>query len=449
MHSLQQRLLITAGLVLAAFLGVTGWTLEQAYRNSARAALHERQQARLYGLLAQIEVLEDGQLQPPQRLADERFTRPGGELAALIADDRGRVLWRSPSLLGQALPELPRAKPGAWEARILRDGEQLRAALTTGILWLAEDGELPLQVSVIEDLSSGLAEYRRYTRSLWGWLLVLGLGLSLSQVLVLRWALAPTRRVAGELAAVESGERDTLGDDYPPELSPLTEAINALLERRGEQLRRSRETAANLAHSLKTPLALLQSQAEDAGADAAAMRQGIRQQAGRLREIIDYQLQRAGTAGAAPLRAPLPLATELQRVLATLGRVHHERGLRLELQAAPDLAYPIDRGDLLELAGNLLDNAGKWARQRVLIGVERGPSGVWLGVEDDGPGIAASRRSEVLTRGQRLDEQVEGQGIGLAVVADIAASYDGRVEIDDSPTLGGARVRIWLPVRRR
>ncbi|MFN2338849.1 MAG: ATP-binding protein [Gammaproteobacteria bacterium] len=449
MHSLYARVTLAALLVLALFLGLAGWTLERAFRDSASAAVQERLQAQIYGLLAAADLDADDRLVLPERLPEERFQRPGSGLYAQVLQHRdAATVWRSPSQLLQDLPDPPSLPPGEWRFRQVRvDGDGEGFQLAFGVRWEQESSSLDFTFSVTEDPASYQAQLAEFRHSLWTWFAALALGLLLALVLVLRWGLRPLRQVERDLAAVEAGTREDLGGHYPRELQGLTVNLNALLRSERGRLQRYRDGLADLAHSLKTPLAILRG-GQDAHSSREEIQELIREQTGRMDQIVAYQLQRAATSGRSALLQPVPIAPLLERLRQSLGKVYGQRGLRLELRVDPaELHLRADEADLMELCGNLLDNACKWARTRVLI--QAAPradgTGLELQVEDDGPGIPEDQRDAVLGRGVRADSTLPGQGIGLAVVCDIVTAYGGTVSIDQSPDLSGARIRVQLP----
>lgn len=448
MQSLNARLTLAAGLVLAAFLGLAGWALDRAFRDSAETAVRERLQAHIYGMLAAADLNAQGDIELPADLPEERFRRPGSGLYAQIIRQDGETEWQSSSLLGQALPLPPHLAPGAWQFDRLPAREDIRLfRLGLGVAWDLGERSIGFTFWVSESPDAYLAQVDRFRHNLWVWFGTLALGLLLAQGLVLRWGLAPLRRAEHDLAAVEAGTRDGLTGRYPRELRGLTDNLNALLRTERGRLARYRDALADLAHSLKTPLAVLRGATRQH--DPETLEALVREQTERIGQIVDYQLQRAATSGRTTLLAPVAIAPALQRIVRTLEKVYAERRLEFAVEADAALQFRCDESDLLELCGNLLDNACKWAHRRVRASARiddgaHGPA-LLIVVEDDGPGVDPAQRSAVLGRGVRADSTVPGQGIGLAMVRDIAAAYGGRIEIDRSPTLDGARVQVWLP----
>jgi len=448
--SLQTRLLLAASLVLAAFLGLTGVTLDRAFRESAEAGLRDRLQAHVYALLAAAKLSANGQLHLPPALPEARFTTPGSGLYAQVSDANGEIVWNSGSALGLSL-SLPRnVSAGQRRYTSLRVANNEAIALGFGTAWEDRDGRLlPFTFSVSEDLSTLAAEVAAFRRTLWSWLGGAAVLLLLAQGSILRWSLRPLRRMGHELDAIERGRRERLSADYPLELAPLTTGINRFIGQEQARLERYRKALGDLAHSLKTPLALLRGQL-DADRQPASETRETAAQVDRMAEIIEYQLQRAATAGRRPLAAPTALTPIVTRVVASLDKVHHRKGVRCTVDIAAGVRYRAEEGDLYELVGNLLDNAYKWCASRVVVtawhpATEAGNGNeLRLRIEDDGPGLPEALSVELPVRGQRADSATPGHGIGLAMVADLVAAYGGSLEAGRGD-LGGARIEVRLP----
>jgi signal transduction histidine kinase len=261
-------------------------------------------------------------------------------------------------------------------------------------------------------------------------------------------AVAPFRSLRASLSSVREGRHERIEGKYPTEVQPLVNDLNALLDDRERSVARALTTAGDLAHGLKTPLAVLAQEAEQAGAaghdDLAAT---LRQQVDRMQRQIDYHLARAratASSHASPgVRcADLPAVEGLVR---TLRRLHAERAIALRSAVPPGHAVRCRREDLDEMLGNLLDNACKWARSRVAVSSTISGDRVVITVDDDGPGLDPSMRAQVLQRGVRADQQVGGSGLGLAIVSELAELYGGSVALQTSP-LGGTQARLELPL---
>jgi signal transduction histidine kinase len=261
-----------------------------------------------------------------------------------------------------------------------------------------------------------------------------------------RKALSAMEQLRSRLADLHAGRERRLEGRYPAELEPLVRDLNTLLDQREQAVRRAVAKSGDLAHGLKTPLAVLSHEADRAGsAGEAELAASIRLQVDRMRRQIDYHLAqaRAAASGAAP-GALTHVAESAEGLARTLRRLHAERGVAIAIEAAPDIAVRARREDLDEMLGNLLDNACKWARGRVGLQASRAGAHCLVTVDDDGPGLERSLRDVVLQRGVRADEAAPGTGLGLAIVRDLAELHGGTIVLRDSP-LGGLRAELKLP----
>ncbi len=455
--SLQARSLAAAGCVLAAFLALTFLALDNAFHSAAQSALHERLQGYMYAYLAAADTSRAGALIAPEVGPDPRFDRPteSGLYAAILGDKiagSNAHEWRSPSAQGRELPFAEKLARG----EVHFDGPVATAVgklyvLGQGVDWQTEGkDELHLTFYVAEDSGTLDEQIKAFRRTLLTWLGLLGGALLVLLLAVLRWSMAPLRRVAIDLALVEQGAQERLGGDYPSELRGLTASIDNFIEGERDRVKRYRNTLSDLAHSLKTPLAVVRSQLEN-DADPKALRWTVLEQVGRMDEIVAYQLSRAATSGHQTFAIPLAIEPCAEEIVRSLEKVYARKGVLCEFEIDAAARFHGDQGDLMELLGNLLENAFKWARRRVLFdarplgGTRR--TGLLLSIEDDGPGIAEDQVEHLLQRGVRGDERVQGHGIGLAIVQDIVKAYRGELRVERSSTLGGARFAVELPAR--
>lgn len=457
--SLQARSLAAAGCVLAAFLALAFLALDRAFYDAAQSALRERLQGYMYAYLAGSDTSRAGALIPPEVGPDPRFDQPSasglyaGIVSAKILGTKGSS-WRSPSAAGRELPfdtELPRG-PARFSGPVATSSGAL-FVLAQGIDWSANGkDDLHLTFYVAEDSQALRQQIDVYRRTLLTWLGALGVVLLLLLLAVLRWSLAPLRRVANDLVRVERGSQERLGSRYPIELSGLTSSLDSFIEAERERVKRYRNTLSDLAHSLKTPLAVVRSQLES-GRDGEQLRWTVLEQVGRMDEIVAYQLSRAATSGHQTFAAPLLIEPYAEEIVRSLEKVYAGKSVLCEFEIDPAARFHGDQGDLMELLGNLLENAFKWARRRVLLHVRALPApagrrvGLECSIEDDGPGIPDDRVEHLLQRGVRGDERVQGHGIGLAIVQDIVKAYRGELAVGRSPSLGGACFAIRFPVR--
>lgn len=268
----------------------------------------------------------------------------------------------------------------------------------------------------------------------------------LAGVLYVRSGLSPLDRLRGRLSAVRDGRERRLDGRYPTEVQPLVDDLNALLEQRDQTVRRAIAKAGDLAHALKTPLAVLAHEAEVAdGAGQGELAAVMHQQIERMRRQMDYHLAhaRAAASGAAP-GARCSVLASAEGLARTLLRLHAGRGLAIQVDVDPEHTVRCEREDLDEMLGNLLDNACKWARSQITIASTSTGAAIVITVDDDGPGLDASMREAVLQRGVRVDEAAPGSGLGLAIVRDLVELYGGSIALTNSRP-GGLRARLQLP----
>lgn len=449
--SLHSRLLLAVTVVLVGFLGLTGLALDRAFRDSAEVSVQDRLQAQLYGLLAAADLGMDGRLVLPETLPEARFSRPGSGLYAHVRDKGGKTLWRSPSQLGGELPDGRDLAPGSTQfEQIPNSSGKPFFLLQFGVAWEAVEGSPQNYTFVVaENLQRFTSEVAAFRRSLWFWLGGAAVLLLIVQAIILQWGLTPLRRVADQVSRVESGEQERLEGKFPRELSRLTSNINIFIKNERENLERYRNTLGDLAHSLKTPLAVL-SGIFDAGDKKNLSVGDAKEQVERMTNIVDYQLKRAATSGKATLLAPVDLALQLNKVVTSLQKVYREQSVNVITEVEPHLQFYGEEGDLLEILGNLLDNAFKWCQKRISVfAVAVGPKsqprrGIKLTIADDGPGIPDELADQVLGRGVRIKSSTPGHGIGLSVVSDIVSAYHGSLNIKKNHN-GGAIVELELP----
>jgi len=426
---------LIAGLLVVALLLVQTslWLFEAGLKRSLENDLREETE----GLLIAIVKGPDGIKLDTQRL-NPRYQRPfSGHYFRIELPDR---TWRSRSLW-DAVPAWPETSGLAAE---LLEGPQRQRLLAFSAEY-RRDGQ-PIVISVAQDYTPILDSFARVRLSGLGLVGVALLVFLLLQRYAMTLALRPLERARQQIAQLQQGQRQQLDSQAPVELQPLVAQINHLLTQTEETLQRSRHALGNLGHALKTPLAVLGSliQREELAAHPQ-LHAALQEQLGQIQQRISRELTRARLAGDVLPGAHFDCAVELPALLDTL-RMIHQRDIQLRWTAPSDCRLPWDREDMLELLGNLLDNACKWANSEVVLSIERSAAGYRLRVDDDGPGIPPAERAPVLDRGTRLDERAEGHGLGLGIVRDILSAWGGTLSLQDSP-LGGLQVQIELPVR--
>ena len=435
MRSIQRRLslgLVSVMLIVGLVLAQTSlWLFEQGLQRYLEAGLRNASENLLLAL-----VRGPQGLQLDERRLSPAYQRPfsGHYFSIDFADTH----WRSRSLWDQELPALE--QPGLRSnLQLGPEGQQLLVLRSD----YRRQGQA-ISISVAQDYTPVRESFQRMRQ------IGLGLGLAglllilLLQRLTVRRALRPLETAREQIAQLQQGQRSQLDTEVPAELEPLVAQINHLLAHTEESLKRSRNALGNLGHALKTPLAVLLSLAASDRLDAhPQLRKVLLEQLEQVQQRLNRELNRARLAGDALPGAQFDCDAELPGLLATLNMIHGEH-LHLSYVAPSGLQLPWDREDVLELLGNLLDNACKWADAEVRLGVEATAGGFVLAVEDDGPGIPHEQRDQVISRGTRLDEQTDGHGLGLGIVRDIVEAWGGQLHLEESQW-GGLKVRIELP----
>lgn len=444
MMSIRARLIIAASVVLSIFLVVAGYALERAFYQSAEQANRENLRSHLNLLLAGAELTKAGDIDMPARLLDTKFSLPSSGLYGLIIDTQHKPLWKSLSTVGVTIPTAISLPAGESEFQQVTVAKEDFLVLSYGVDWYTESGKQPLTFNVISELRPFNTQINAFRRTLGMWLLGLAIALLLTQFLILIWIMRPLRMVRKELRAIDRGKQTRINGRYPKELLPLTENVNELLEHEHAQQLRYRQALADLAHSLKTPLAVLRGAIAELP-NVISNKTSLDEQIQRMDHIVAHQLQRASTAGKASVRQSIDLVPLLQKITAALSKVYRDKNIQFGLNIPSVCLARIDEGDAMEILGNILDNASKWCQHRVQINIQSPTSNFTICIEDDGPGVPPEKTALILQRGGRIDEAIPGQGIGLSVAVDIISNYGGKLQITPS-SLGGAAFCFNLPI---
>jgi two-component system, OmpR family, sensor histidine kinase PhoQ len=449
-HSLSRRLLISVSVPLALFFGVMMYVLDNGFQRESDRTLQELLDSQMVALVAAAEPVPGGGYAPPVHDIDPRLARPRSGIFAQIRSIKHQ--WRSPSTAGTNLDFGPLLSQGERSFFYTEIGRERIAVESRGLQFEDDEQNVrSLTFSVAVSLSPYQQQLLRFRQKMLGSFSAAMFALLLTLAALLHWVLSPVRRLEREIHEVEEGRVDVLGEGYPRELSGVATNLNALLVGERKRVQRYRDTLGNLAHGLKTPLAVMQttlSKSHESPANVAAF--GV--EIDRMRDIIAHQLKRAAASGGALLgQAPVDVAGVATDLRSALLKVYANKDLSIELAIERESQFIGDRGDFTELLGNLVDNACKFCRSRVRVTVavdsEAGArERLTLCIDDDGPGISEENRSRVLQRGVRTDESVPGQGLGLAMVHDTVDLYGGALSIETSP-LGGARFVVRLPGR--
>ena len=439
---LRARLLLTSTLVLGLGLGLTGWVLDRSFTASVVAGAQEQLKLVIYSLLGAAE--EDGpRLRFPSAPIEPRLQQPGSGLYATVTDASGTVIWRSRSLrladtstngFTEALAD-GLIVPGSFRFR--QTGDQFE--MFYRVIWETE-GDQTFTFRVIADQAPFRAVIESFRRELMLGLAAVVAALMAAQVLAIAWGLRPVAAMAARVQAVEEGRRERMGADYPPELVGLARNIDRFIDHEVTSRERYRKAMDDLAHSLKTPLAVLRNALTAARFEDLKL---LREQLDRMESTVAHQLSRAMAARPVVLAGRTAPANVAQRLVKALQTAYMTKNVAVELAVPVELLVRCDERDLMEMLGNLLENAFKYCTSRIVVAARSGAA-VCVTIDDDGPGVPVELRLQLLARGARGDTVEAGHGIGLSVVAELASSYGGALAIETSP-LGGARVILELP----
>jgi two-component system sensor histidine kinase PhoQ len=444
--SLRLRLVVLAVILLTVSLGLVGFAMDAAFHKSSEAGLQTRMESLVYLVLAAAEVADDGSLAVDDDPGDPRLGQPGSGIYAIVQGDRDQ--WASPSSLGIKLPELQQIQAGESDFVVVTD-ETGFYTFRYGVSWELPDGRmLPVSVAIFVDPQELRQGTQAFRLGLWRSLGATGLILVLAQLLLLTLGLRPLRRITQDISGIESGKLERLEGNYPKELEPLRRNLNHLLDTEKANQTRYRNALDSLAHSLKTPLSVIRSSLPaDASSKTLAMENAVTD----MQRLIATRLQRAAASTRRSMAQAVDVRTQVERLVQSLKRVYSQQLINTDLIIEDSLAFYGEQRDLLELAGNLLDNAFKYGGGQVQVSAQTIDSadprvGINLQVEDNGPGIAEEKCAQLLKRGVRGDERVEGHGLGLAIVLEIVSAYNGDISIQHSD-LGGACVCVSLRTR--
>jgi len=449
--SLSGRLILSSAVVSIVLLAATALLLAGLFTAALERNFDQRLRSVLDGILAGVELDAAGTPKLSQGLADPRFDLPlSGWYWQVVPEGGSGSDLASTSLLEQRLSVpagVARDETGA-AAFYLSDtaANRLRA--------IEQSFTLPgspqrYSVLVAGNFGELAREVTTFNRALIASLVLLGLGLVLATLVQVRFGLRPLRQMQANLAEIRQGKAEQLKGDYPTEIKPVAEELNLLIQSNVEVVERARTQVGNLAHALKTPLSVL---TNEAAAQEGPLAAKVREQAELMRGQVSLYLDRARRAARAQgIGAVTEVKPVLEALARTLERINRDKNLAIGIDCPPGLSFRGERQDLEEMVGNLLDNACKWSEGRVSLAAAPSPGPMVAGrsffaitVEDDGPGLPPDKRAEALKRGRRLDETKPGSGLGLSIVAETAAMYNGGVQLENA-SLGGLRVVLRLP----
>ena len=449
--SIARRMLVAAAIWSVVVLLIAGWSLQAFYRTETDQQLDLSLDDTLRTLAGAVNS-EQGQItvDDAKLPRDERFSLPllGRYWAFIDLSAENEVVRTRKSLSffdeDAGVAADVRAEALKQKGAVLHldapgpDDKQMRLGLQAVTF---PDRPEPLLLYAAIDRTSADASVGSFTLRLGIALGVLAIGLIGGVLVLIRYGLRPLHEIEDKLSDVRAGRRDKLDGEYPSELSPLVREINTLITHNRNVVDRARTHVGNLAHALKTPLAVLKNEAK--GSDKLS--DLVRRQTEAMTSNVNSYLKRAQAAAQAEV---LGVRTEVKEpvegIARMLERLHRGKGVAIDVDVDPKAVFRGERGDFDELVGNLLENAAKWCKSRVNVTVTRNDDGMEVKVDDDGPGLPAEHRAKALERGKRLDESEPGTGLGLSIVSELADIYGGRLHLEDSP-IGGLRARLVLP----
>ncbi|MDX2368801.1 MAG: ATP-binding protein [Colwellia sp.] len=438
-NSLKVRVLLSTLVMTIVMLPVIGITLTQAFERQLSIALNNELTAYSYSILTVAEV-DNNQLLMPEFLLENQFNISQSGLYALInslprKNFPAEKLWQSQSLLTLPLQALsaefipsPKIGKNTFSSIMFEGRKHLLYSFSVSFSDNAQP--FPITLHLIKDQKEFLIALSDFKQQLWSWLIALMLVFIVIQVAWLLWTLKPLKVLAHELEYIEQGKKNALDANYPLELQQVTSQLNTLLLTEQNQRKRYRNALADLAHSLKNPLAVMQSE--------ASLSKDAKEQISLINNIIEHQLKRAQSAGESSWHLGVAVKPLFDKLIASLMKIYQDKELHFTVNVDNNALFKGDEADLMEMLGNIADNACKAAKCAVAVTVQVNNKQLTIIVEDDGVGIEPSKQHAILARGTRADTYHAGHGIGLAIVRDLVSSYQGHLSIATSTSLGGA-----------
>jgi signal transduction histidine kinase len=448
--SLRARLVIGAAIWISIGVYAAGIFITELFRQYATSLVDGDLRRDLEELMMLIDVDAAGFPHLPRPLSDPRFGQTGSGFSWQVSRN-GKTLTKSLSASTEELPTASDALETDEVRKLTLNGT--RGPMTVfERLFLPDDGTPPpLRIQVGAELAVIDRMTPAFTVPLTISLALLALALVAAAALQVTFGLRPMSRLRQALGAIGSGDAHKLPEDFPSEVQPLVDDLNNLIEINSQMLLRARAQAGNLAHGLKTPLAILTDEAYRLERRGEAESAGvILQQSQRMQRQIDYQIARARAAASCSVPGVFaPVAPTISNIVAAMRRLYDNRNLQMSVDVDARCVVLCDPSDLNEMAANLIDNACKWASEAVTVrgSIDDGKNSVVITVDDDGPGLPAGALERVFKIGERLDDQVPGSGLGLPIVRDLARLYSGEISLNNIAP-GGLRATLRLPAVR-
>lgn len=431
--------MMSALAMIIIILPIIGLTLSNAFSGQLQSALKNELRAYSYSIFSVAEV-EDKALLMPEQLLENQFNVIQSGLYAkavsysFLEEERRKkapMLWRSHSLIGVSTPNiLPTPAVGDSQFNEMLIENEIHMVYSITVSFAEEEQTFPLTLHIFKNQTEFLAITSEFKQQLWTWLILLLVVFVVVQLIWLQWTLKPLNTLMNELENVEQGKQNSLKHNYPKELEQVTSQLNTLLSTEQNQRKRYRNALSDLAHSLKTPLAIIQSQ--------KSLTDETSEQVTAISQMVEHQLKKAQSAGESAWHLGVSIEPIAEKLVNTLGKIYQDKSLIITSNVQSKAIFKGDEADLMEILGNLLDNACKAAESCVELDVSFNPHCLRFTIADDGQGIDDSKKDVILQRGIRADTYEKGHGIGLAIVRDLVKSYNGEINIQHSASLGGA-----------
>lgn len=422
---------LVSAVLLLLLLPSSFVAIEQAFYRQLLTNAEQKMEVHMYAILSELH-LTDGKIELNNNTLAPDFYRPNSGLSAFVTDGQ-RLLWQSDSSLNQdfQVPDI-QLTPGQHIFYATEQAATEYQVLSIAFLFDSGESAQPLAIHVVQSQAMLMAPHQSFRSTLLRWFAGIVAGLLLLSILAYYWTTKPLTRLDYEIRQLERGKQDHLTGKYPSELNVIKEDLNLLLASQNRQKLRYRNHLSDLAHALKTPVAVLRT-------SPLAQQPELKEQIDRITAMIEHQLKKASSSGQDIWKKQTPILPLAEKLINALRKIYRDKGCVIELDCPERAFFRGDETDLMEILGNLLDNACKACNKKVRVTVVLHP--LTLIVEDDGPGIPKNQRQELFERGTRLDTYVDGHGVGLSIVAELVNSYSGSIAVADSE-LGGAHFTL-------
>lgn len=437
--SLKLRQGLVSIVLLLLLLPSSFIAIDQAFFTQLLTNAEQKLEVHMYAILSDLRINE-GKIELNNNTLSPDFFRPDSGLSAYISSaettDTSSIVWQSDSSLNQQFtPPDTSLVPGEhlFYPYISHNAEYW--LLSIALLFDSGEQTRPLTIHIVQTHAMLTAPYQSFRNTLLKWFIWIGAALVLLSILAYYWTTKPLSKLDQEIRKLEGGEQDHLNGNYPAELTNIKEDLNLLLANQNRQKQRYRNHLSDLAHALKTPVAVLNT-------SVLSQQPELKEQLDRISAMIDHQLKRASSSGQDIWKKQFEILPHVEKLSNALQKIYRHKDLIIHVDCADNAMFRGDETDLMEILGNLLDNACKACEHQVKLAVSQHP--LSFVIEDDGPGIAVDARKKLFERGTRLDTYKDGHGIGLSIVAELVSSYSGGMQITDS-ALGGARFELLFP----